>query len=253
MTISGVSSTAVPGIVDKAGGLSIRDQMRAKEASFKEKERAALAAAPDDATRGALKKQFTEERAARAQEYAAILCSDPNWKSKCGDGTPGTVLTSFYALMGKKARAYAAHQQRPFRESDLQHVRLNETDIEGLRKQFGDDEIKKAWPLLEKHIVHDGFLTKGAQKFMSSAKFLAYHNAIEAAHDRMERGIESHREKLDEQAAENLRDELRQKEKRTVTDWTARVVVERDQARQEKSTYAVVGGKLVTVSTNKPE
>src|SRR6185295_17712053 len=122
--------------------------------------------------RPALKAKITRDRQIRAREYAAMICSQPDWQCKTENGSPGNVLTAFYRLVGQKAREHAKKDGHEFSLADVQKTRLTEKDLESLRKEFGDDQIKKAWPLLERHIAHEGFLTKSALKFMKSGKFM---------------------------------------------------------------------------------
>ncbi len=252
MAVSAVSQKGLPQLVDRAGGTALRDQMKLREHAFKARENAALGKARTPQARKALDAEFKAAALERAHDYAAMICSQEDWSPKPGCSVQGNVLTSFYRLMGQKARAHAASEGRLFTLDDLRAVKLDEHDIAGLRKQFSDADIKKAWPLLDKHIVHGRFLSHGAQRFMKSGRFLAYQTALMVAEDRMEKGIEHHREKLDDKAAQSLRDDRRATQKRQFTHLTDEVIVERDRTHQEKTTYAVVGNRLVPVD-EKPE
>jgi hypothetical protein len=238
---------------DKPGGPSLRDQIRTQERSLAAKEKTALAKAPDDAARHELKTEFTEARRERAQKYAAMLCSEKTWEPRGSE--QGQVLTSFYRLLGERGRELAAKQGKPFSMKHLDEVQLTKADVEDLRKQFGDEAVKKAMPLLEKHICSGRWLSKEARTFMKSSRFVAYQTAVEATVDRVERNLEHEREKLDDADAERLREDLRTREKRKVTSWTENVVVEREErpdGTREKTLYASVGGRLVPVD-KKPE
>ncbi|HEY4223641.1 MAG TPA: hypothetical protein VGO62_19930 [Myxococcota bacterium] len=245
MAVSAVSPASA-GVVDRGGGASIRDQIRAQERTHGDREKAQLAACPDDASRAALKKEFTAARAERAEKYAAMLCSVDGWEPKASASPQSKVLTAFYALAGQKARALAAKQHRPFAMGDLHKVKLSEKDVEKLRRQFGDDAVKKAWPLLKKHICHEGFLSKAALKFMQSARFIAFQSALLLAQDHMERGIHQTDVKLDEKDAALLRETLRLEQKRGVTLVFTDQHTRADGVRED-ALYTSVGGHLVRI------
>ena len=238
-------------LVDRPGGPSLRDQIRSQERGIAEKEQAQLARCPA-AQQAALKSDFTEARAERARKYAAMLCSAPGWQPNENCSPEGKVLTAFYQVLGERGRELAAKDGKPFSLTYLDKVKLSKDDVEKLRKQFGDDAVKKAMPLLQKHIVSGKWLSKDAARFMASGEFMTYQTAIMGAQDKMERDVEAYREKLDEKAADDLREESRTDRKRQLTHWTDKVVVEKDATTQEKTIYAAVGGRLIPVD-KKPE
>jgi hypothetical protein len=246
-------------LVETPGGPSVRAQIRAHERGHAEREQQKLAGAKTDQAKKALKSEFTAARAERARLYAAMITSADGWQPSAGARPEGKVLTSFYRLIGEKARELAAAEGQPLSLETFDRVRLTRADVEGLRKRFGDAEVKKALPLLKKHIIHERFLDKGALRFMASAQFLALQTLLQATEDRVERDIDRHREKLDVRAAEELRDHQRALGKRQLTHWDQQIVVECAGARAgdpagkpETRTYAAVGGRLIPVD-EKPE
>lgn len=245
-----VSAASLSRIAERPGGPTLRQQFREKEKALHEREQKKLDACKTPEERGALKAQFTQARAERARRYAAMLCSEPGWTPKGDPKGPGTILTSFYALIGQRAREEARKSGKPFSMGDVEKVRLTREDVEELRKKFGDAEVKKAWPLLQKHIAHEGFLDRDALRFMKSTQFLAFQAAITATVDRVERAIDQHQETLSAKDAELLRDHHRGLEKRRLSVWDQPVVVESEQksdGSRDKVTYVAVGGRLVPV------
>ena len=245
-------TTTPPSIADVSGGPSLRAQFKATEKALADSERKALDALPPE-QRAALKAEFTQARAERAQRYAAMLCSVDGWQPKPGAAAEGKVLTGFYGLVGERARALAKREGKPLSPEHVERVRLSKADIVKLRETYGDAEVKKAWPLLQKHIAHDRFLDANALKFMQSGEFLVYHAALQHARDTVDRNIATHREKLSAADAELLRDHLKQVERRLT--WTEDVVVERrapatagDKTHTQK--YVSVGGRLVPLASD---
>jgi hypothetical protein len=240
--------------VDLPGGPTLRQQFRTREKAFAEQEKLKLDATKTPEQRAALKKKFTEARAARARQYAAMLCSEEGWAPKPGAKAEGRVLTAFYQRLGQRGREIAAREGKPFTLEALERVRLSKADVEALRKEFGDDEVKKALPLLKKHIMHESFLDRAAMKFMGSSEFATYQAAIAIAVDKMERGIQTHREKLDEKSAESLRDHHKTLKKRRLSRWTEQVVVHKSvkaDGSKLKTSYAAVGGRLIPIDTKR--
>jgi hypothetical protein len=240
----------MPLVTETPGGPSLRHQFKAHEKALAEKERAQLDACRTPEERHALKAQFTQARAERARRYAAAICSEPGWEPKAGASSNGKILTAFYALLGRRARENAQKTGKPFSMADIEKVRLSRADVENLRKEFGDAEIKKAWPLLQKHIAHADFLDKSALRFMLSGEFLVYRAAIHQQRDTVEHNIEQHREQLSAKDAELLREHNRLAEKRKLTHWDKDIVVSREgvaEGHPEKVTYVSVGGRLVPV------
>jgi hypothetical protein len=253
MKVSGVQAVAPP-VVEDLGGPSLRQQFRARERALADGEQLRLAAAATPQQRAALKKTFTEARAARARQYAAMLCSEPGWAPKPGAKADGRVLTAFYQLLGQRGRELAAREGTPFSLDTLERVRLSKADVEALRKEFGDDDVKAALPLLKKHIMHESFLERAAMKFMGSSAFTTYQAALAVAVDKMERGIQTHRAALDEKSAEHLREHHRSLKKRRLSRWTEQVVVQttvKAGGAKEKTTYAAVGGRLIPIDTKR--
>jgi len=253
MKVSGVQAVA-PSVVDDPGGPSLRQQFRAREQALAANEQVQLARARTPEQRAALKETFTEARAARGRQYAAMLCSEAGWAPKPGAKAEGRVLTAFYQLLGQRGRELAAREGTPFSLETLDRVRLSKADVEALRKEFGDDDVKKALPLLKKHIMRESFLERAAMKFMNSSVFTTYQAALAVVVDKMERGIQSHRAALDEKAAENLREHTRSQKKSRLARWTEQVVVQTTMnagGAKEKTTYAAVGGRLIPVDTKR--
>lgn len=245
-----VSASSLTRIAERPGAPPLRQQFRAHEKKLAEGEKKQLDAAKTPEERAALKANFTQARAERARRYAAMLCSEPGWAPKGDPNGPGAILTSFYALLGQRGREEARKSGKPFSMGDVDRVRLTREDVENLRKQFGDAEVKKAWPLLQKHIAHEGFLDRDALRFMKSSQFLAFQAAISATVDRVERAIDQHQEQLSAKDADLLREHHRQLEKRRLSKWDQPVVIETEQksdGSRDKVTYVSVGGRLVPV------
>lgn len=243
-------SSPMPRAATGPGGPNLRREIRAHERTLSEAERKQLDGARSPEERAALKTGFTKARAERARRYAAMLCSEPGWAPKPRSSSEGKILTSFYGLLGQRAREEAARTGKPFSMAHVEQVRLSKADVEALRKQFGDAEVKKAWPLLKKHIAHEGFLDQAALRFMTSAEFLTFQAALTSARDKVERALDAHEEQLSAKDAEALREHIKLGEKRRLTSWDQPVVVEREQnpdGSRDKVTYVSVGGRLVPV------
>jgi hypothetical protein len=241
-----VSSSYAHGLVDKPGGPALREQIQAREAAIKAREVKQLDAAPTVDAREALEDKFIAQRKERGEKYAALLCSQDGWQPKPGASSQSQVLTAYYALLGQKARAYAAAHGRPVSLEDIDRVKLSKDDVEKLRKQFGDEAVKKALPLLQRHMCQGKFLTAAAMRFMQSSQFVVYQTAIEQERDVVDTSVRTHDEKLDEKDHDRLREERH----RQVTHWTDRVVVQRED--NKRILYASVGGRLVPLG-EKPE
>ena len=240
--------------VEVDGGPSLRAQFKANEKSLVATEHGQLAAiAPEQ--RVALKAEFTQKRAARARRYATMLCSVEGWQPKPGARPESKILTGFYGLVGERARALAKSEGKPFAMEHVERVRLSKGDVVALREQYGDAAVKKAWPMLQKHIAHDDFLDQGALLYMQSSDFLVFHAALRQTLDAVERNIAAHAEKLSANDAGLLREHGKDVERRRLIKWTGPVVVERghqadpltgaDKVSTQK--YASVGGHLVPI------
>ncbi len=232
--------------VDRPGGLSLRDQMRMQLHAISAEQKRQVAAAPDAAARRAVRERFEVTRKELGEKYAAMLCSVVEFTPKPAAPDHTRVLMAYYRLLGERGRAVAAEEGRPFRLEDLDHVKLTREDVAELRAQFGDEDVKKALPLLQRHIMHERWMTSDAIRYMNSAEFIAFHTVLEATHDRMERGIETHRRKLDERDIRRLHDERQRK----TAHWTDRIVIER--ARDKRVVFVSMGGHLVPIG-EKPE
>ena len=253
MQVKGAETRRMP-LAEVAGGPNLRAQFKANEKLLVADERKQLDALPPE-QRAALKSTFSQARAERAQRYAAMLCSVEGWQPKPGAKSESQILTGFYGLVGDRARALAKKEGKPFSMEHVERVRLTKADVVMLRERYGDAEVKKAWPLLSKHIAHKGFLDTGALRFMKSNEFLMFHSAIQQTRDTVERKLAEHEEKLSAKDAELLREHLKQGERRRVTQWAGDVVVERrnvtdvqtgdDKLQTQK--YVSVGGRLVPV------
>jgi hypothetical protein len=239
-------SSASAALVDRPGGPALRDQIKARERTILVREEGALAKCPDQASKDALALKFMDARKERGEKYAALLCSQDGWQPKPGATPQSQVLTAYYGLLGQKARAFAADHGRAVGLDDIDRVKLSKDDVEKLRKQFGDDAVKKALPLLQRHMCQGRFLTHAAMRFMMSSQFVVYQTAIEHERDTVDTSVRAHDEKLDEKDHDRLRDER----KRQVTHWTDRVVVQRED--NKRVLYASVGGRLVPLG-EKPE
>jgi hypothetical protein len=236
-------------LVDKPDGPTVRQQTQAHARACAAADKAALEAAPPE-KRGALKKQQLAAAQERGRLYAAMITSEPGWKPKEGSKAEGQVLTAFYRRIGQRGRELAAKEGKPFSIDTLKKVRLTKDDVEALRKEFGDDEVKKAMPLLERHIIRESFLDRAAMKFMKSTEFLTFRMALQQSVDKMDRDLAKHRKQLDERSAENLREHQRALKKRKQVNWNQEVVVHkttRIDGTKQKQTYASVGGRLVPI------
>lgn len=199
-----VSASPAVRIAEAPGAPALRHQFKAAELALAANERKQLDAAPTPEARAALKAEFTQARAERARRYAAMVCSQPGWKPKPGASPESKVLTSFYGLLGERARADAARSGKPLSMAHVEQVRLSRADVEGLRTTFSDGDIARALPLLDKHIAHADFLDDGALRFMTSDEFLSARAALAVAADKVESALDKHEAKLAEEAHARL-------------------------------------------------
>ncbi len=230
--------------------VALRTQFRAKEDGHRTREAAILSAAkPADIQ--SLKDDFRTSRKQRAERYAAVLCSVADWAPRVGARTESKVLTAFYGLVGQRARELAKSEGVPFAMEHVERVKLTKADVVSLRQTYGDADVKKAWPMLQRHIAHERFLDAGALSFVNSGEFLMYQTALDRVRDSVEHNIVAHREELSAKDAQALFELRKQQDSRVLAGWTDDVVVTRpsDSADQDrKISYVSVGGHLVRVT-----